>query len=320
MTLYSPLLGNMKKGLDYTCPICNKTYHSDTAKTPKEIEGIYKTRVKEEYICQECEDKYHLQHDYAKRGTKYTGSLEILGDNSLGQCSVGIELEVGGSIRNIKRVYELLEQSQEGNAAYDASLNGSKFELIFRPMTQDYLEYQSIIHEVVDILKNDPWTEIPPYTEQAQVSVAALQFHIQNPNIPARAVFERVKKLSTSIEAYPFKQIMEAVGRRKLGFYTRFDYSQKRAHKLEQADYHHTAISYSIPWDTIEFRFFKTSYDWDYIVKCMKLCIELYTFIYLYDRPIQNLSGETKLFIIDCIKNSRVENKEALIEYVKEIR
>lgn len=239
----------------YKCAICGKTVKKVQNKEadgennyPTEV--FYKMSSTGDLICKDCESQYRLLDNYSYRGYGYkydTYQRKTRLDKN-DTPTFGVELEVAGNIKNIDKIKKITSGYYECSIGYDTSVEGAQFELSYCPGTYYWYLYESNFRNVCKLIQKDEWT----------IDSETIGTHIHLGNIDAKKFYAKLI-LAETLDIN-FWDMMKAIGRR--------DFNQYCEPNFDNG--HHSAISYSRKWRTVEFRFFGGTYDADTIFMRMK--------------------------------------------------
>jgi hypothetical protein len=245
----------------YKCSICGKTVkkicnlEADGADYyPTDV--FYKMPSTGDLICKECESQYRLLNNYSYRGYGYkydTYPRKTRLDKN-DTPTFGVELEVAGNIKNIDKIKKITSGYYECSIGYDTSVEGAQFELSYSPGTYYWYLYESNLRNVCKLLQKDEWTK----------NSETIGTHIHLGNINPKKFYAKLI-LAETLDIN-FWDMMRAIGRRDFNQYCEPDFGEG----------HHSAISYSRKWRTVEFRFFAGTYDADTIFMRMKFIRQIF--------------------------------------------
>lgn len=248
---------NKIKTLKKKCSICGKTVKKIVSKDmdymPQNF-GMkeYYKNGKTHYICKDCEQNFKITGDYFARGYGYAGSTSPrrTSADKYSTPTYGIEIEVAGNIKNIRKIANLISPTFECTIGYDTSVEGAQFELSYAPGTYYWYLYESKLKPVLQLLQKDEWVNKTSTTTGMHIHVGT------------RKKYEVVKALykEECYEPVVFWHLIRILGER--------EYNQYCSPNI--GSNHHYAISLSRKWHTLEFRIFRTTFDFDTVMNRMK--------------------------------------------------
>lgn len=272
------------------CSICGKTIKKILTKSKDfNTYDFYKTDSGDA-ICKECERMYHIitDHQYRGYGYKYSTEPRFTAMDKQTTMTFGVEIEVAGNIKNIKKIDDI--GYRECSIGYDSSVEGAMFELSYAPGTYYWYLYESKLQAICSLLQKDPWTKKESDT---------IGTHIHVGNINAKIIRALIQ--IESEENPLFWKIIRAVGERPFNDYCRPVFRRN----------HHDAISYS-KWGTLEFRFFKGTYDYNKILNRMKFLKQLIENASEDGINWNKFKRETKKWMIETAKNNKWCDEETV--------
>lgn len=237
----------------YKCAICGKTVkkiHDKDGENYYPTDVFYKMSSTGDLICKDCENQYRLLANYSYRGYGYkydTYQRKTRLDKN-DTPTFGVELEVAGNIKNIDKIKKITSGYYECSIGYDTSVEGAQFELSYCPGTYYWYFYESNFRNVCKLIQKDEWTK----------NSETIGTHIHLGNIDAKKFYANLILAET--RDINFWDMMKAIGRREFNEFCEPNFNNG----------HHSAISYSRKWRTVEFRFFGGTYDADTIFMRMK--------------------------------------------------
>ena len=277
----------------YKCSICGKTVkkiynlEADGADYyPTDV--FYKMSSTGDLICKDCESQYRLLNNYYYRGYGYkydTYPRKTRLDKN-DTPTFGVELEVAGNIKNIDKIKKITSGYYECSIGYDTSVEGAQFELSYSPGTYYWYLYESNLRNVCKLIKKDEWTK----------DSETIGTHIHLGNIDAKKFYAKLI-LAETLDVY-FWDMMEAIGRRHFNEFCVDNFDNG----------HHSAISYSRKWRTVEFRFFGGTYDADTIFMRMKFIRQIFNNITEEGLNWSKFDKKVKEWMKEQIKASYFDN------------
>ena len=292
---------NKIKTYKIRCDICGKTVKRIVTKESdkEEIERNEFIKYKgpdnkECYICTQCEGNYSLTDNYGSRGYGYAGTTnpKRTRADKMSTPTYGIELEVAGNIKNIDKIWKVA--NRELSIGYDTSVEGAEFELSYCPGTYYWYRYESRLQAICNLLQKDKWVKHNSETTG---------MHIHVGNIDKERVMRALIKESFRNEF--FWRIIMVVGGRQLNRYC----------QPIMVSGHHDAISLSQKWGTLEFRFFKMTYDFETIMQRIKFLRQIIDNSEDDGIAWYKFKDETKEFILNELRKKRgmpTEQKEKI--------
>lgn len=264
------------------CSICGKTIKKILTKS-KEFNSYDFIKTEQgDVICKDCERKYHIisDHQYRGYGYKYSTEPRFTAMDRQSTLTFGVEIEVAGNIKNIQKIDSIA--GIECSIGYDTSVEGAMFELSYAPGTYYWYLYESKLQAICSLLQKDPWTK----------DSDTIGTHIHVGNIDARLVrgYLQIEEEQNPL----FWEIIRIIAERHLNEYCSPRFSKS----------HHDAISYS-RWGTLEFRFFKGTYDFNKIMNRMKFLKQLVENASADGINWKSFKKETKNWMIEVAKNNK---------------
>lgn len=297
------------KIVKWKCDICGKTIKKvmSPKDDPNEIfrKNFYKYEKdgKVSNVCFNCEDRYHIIQDYCNRGYGYHIGL-ARNKTALDKNSTpvyGIELEVAGNIKCIDKISKIAGHKSdwaEVSIGYDTSVAGAQFELSYAPGTYFWYLHESKLKAICQLLQKDNWVVDSP----------SAGMHIHTSNYDAKKMMKGL--IHESYVNPVFWDIIRIFGERQLNQYCAPHF---RAN-------HHDAISVSRRWNTIEFRIFKMTLDFDKIMNRIKFIRQIINNTDEIGVHWNQFSPEAKAYFLQILHQHRGIRKETKmeIEYVFE--
>lgn len=250
---------NKIKTLKKKCSICGKTVKKivskDTDYAPQNF-GMkeYYKNGKIHNICKDCEQNFKITGDYYARGYGYAGSTSPRRTSADRNSTptYGVEIEVAGNIKNIRKIANLISPTFECTIGYDTSVEGAQFELSYAPGTYYWYLYESKLKPVLQLLQKDEWVNKNSTTTGMHIHVG---MNAEKKMKVAKALYKE-----SLYEPITFWHLIRMLGER--------DFNQYCSPHV--GGNHHFAISLSRKWHTLEFRIFRTTFDFDTVMNRMK--------------------------------------------------
>lgn len=293
---------NKIKTIKKRCEICGKTVKRIVTKEMDELptyfDMIEYTKDGKTYsICKNCEDRYHITKDYFARGYGYAGTTRPrrTSADKFSTPTYGVEIEVAGNIKNIGKIGNLVYQNYECTIGYDTSVEGAQFEFSYAPGTYYWYLHESKLRAVCQLLQKDNWVNKNSTTTGMHIHVGT----IDRPKILKALYQEQLYNESA------FWTLIRLFGEREFNQYC----------TARIGSNHHNAISASRKWGTIEFRIFRTTFDFEMIMNRIKFIRQIIDNSTEDGVDWANFSESSKQWFTKLINKSRLpkEAKEAVV-------
>lgn len=272
------------------CEICGRTVKKILLKNKEYNNNDFFKTQDGNYICKQCEREYRVIDNYSERGYgyKYNTNPKTTAMDTISTPTFGVEIEVAGNLKNIGKIEKLTYPTSECSIGYDTSVEGAQFELSYAPGTYYWYLHESKLQAVCNLIKKDKWAK----------DSETIGTHIHVGNIDAKYIIKCIQ-IESIINSW-FWKILKAVGERDFNKYCENSFTGD----------HHDAISYSHRWRTLEFRFFKGTYDFKTIMDRMRFLRQLIENTTRDGVNWFNFKKEIKDWTINKIEQSELLNTE----------
>lgn len=289
---------NKIKTLKKRCSVCGNTIKKIVSKDidylPQNF-GMkeYQKNGKIHYICKDCEQNFKLTGDYFIRGYGYAGSTvpRRTSADKHSTPTYGVEIEVAGNIKSIKKIADLISPTHECTIGYDTSVEGAQFELSYAPGTYYWYLYESKFKPVLQLLQKDEWVNKNSTTTGMHIHVG---MNTEKKMMVAKALYKE-----SLYEPITFWHLIRMLGER--------DFNQYCSPHI--GGNHHYAISLSRKWNTLEFRIFRTTFDFDTVMNRMKFIRQIIDNSTEMGVEWHNIRQDSKDWFMKLINKSRMSKE-----------